>query len=116
MFVAFACLASGVLGAFIALAIDQPDVVVQDRIVEVPAQEPIPSVDRATALELTAEYIALGGPDEPSSESFVDEFWFSVCHGGEPLDEIVRLWAEDPAVILSAEDLRGFAEFVASRC
>lgn len=108
-----ACVLSAILGFILALILREPEVVVQDRLVEVttPAQ-----IDDQLLTQLTAEYLAIGGTAEEFSENFVMEVWGSVCADQQVPEEFVEEFGVDPDAGLTAEEFLSFSESVASNC
>ena len=120
--VALACalsLVSGLAGGLLALALDDPDVVITERVVEVAA--PAGASEAPTELspgdveQLRLSYVAITGEDEAWTTGLVHEIGGSVCEGGQTAaDLLAGPLGRD--ITMEQADLEDFVDEVLLAC
>jgi hypothetical protein len=108
------CFVAAFAGALLALAIDDPDVVVSERIVEVASSQDLLPFEGFNALR--ADYVERSGAEDKWTSGAVEEIVGGVCGGSEPLAALADTFEEDPAILLGDSELLEFMTQVQSVC
>ncbi|MEZ5375382.1 MAG: hypothetical protein R2733_02655 [Acidimicrobiales bacterium] len=108
------CFGSALGGALVALAIDEPDVVVAERVVEVapptPSQKPLPGdLERLASMLIDA-----AGTSAEVAPALVDEIGIMVCDFGYTPEQVGDTFVRD--ITMSREDIEVFVAEVLSSC
>lgn len=113
------CFVSAFGGALLALQIDDPEVVVTERVVEVtpplPDLTPLPEAMK----KLAAEWVERTGSEveEEYAMRVVSEIAYGVCsRRDEPPSIYLEQYESDPAFILKGPELLDFVALVESEC
>lgn len=110
------CFISAFAGALLALAIDAPDVVVTERVVEVAPPPPDLSPPLEASNALRADYVERTGTEEEWASVVVEEIAGGVCNGHEALSTLAENYESDPAIVLGGSELLEFMSQVQSAC
>ena len=109
---------AGIVGALLALAIDSPapEVVTVDRVIEVPATEPLamPSEDDIDLLVADYRRLTSDIPADPFANSLIEELAGNVCEFAVPTAELYVGWASE--VALSEAEFADFYDEIAAVC
>jgi hypothetical protein len=102
-------------GALLALALDSPEVVVTERVVEVAPATP-PEISEADLFELRNLYVEMTGEDVRGSLGLVHEIGGRVCNGGAPsATEVLDSFGPD-MISMNPVDFEAFVEQVRAVC
>lgn len=110
------CFVAAFAGALLALAIDEPDVVVTERVVEKAPPTPDLSPPPEAFNALRAEYVKRTGTEDEWTSAVVEEIAGGVCNGHEPLSTLADHYESDPGIALSGSELLEFMTQVRSVC
>jgi hypothetical protein len=110
------CFVAAFAGALLALAIDDPDVVVTERVVEVAPPPPDLSPPPEAFDALRTDYVQRTGTEEEWASAIVEEIAGTVCNDHGPLSDLAERFESDPAIVLSGSELLEFMAQVQPLC
>jgi hypothetical protein len=105
------CLASGLLGGFLALALSEPDVVYSERVIDV--RQPVESPSEQDLAPLIDRYVSLSGETTLKAEPLVGGIAAMACTYGHGATE-VRAYYTD--ISIDDATLTEFIEQVQTVC
>lgn len=108
------CFGSAVGGSLLALAIDQPDVLVTERVVEVEPSEPSRLPPPEDLDKLRVSYIERTGQEDEWTAVLVEELSGAICDGGLSADGLLDHLGPD--IVLESPELDDFVNEVRSVC
>lgn len=110
------CFIAAFAGALLALAIDDPDIVVTERVVEVAPPPPDLSPPPEAFDALRADYVERTGIEDEWTTAVVEEIAGGVCDGHYPLPTLAEYYESDPGIVLGGSELLDFMTQVQSAC
>ncbi len=102
-------------GAFLALRLDNPKVVVTERVVEVTPVTGPPELSEADLATLGRLYVEMTGEDQEWTLSLVHEISGRVCDGAPSAAEVLGSFGPDD-ISMSLDDFEVFVEQVRAAC
>ncbi len=102
-------------GSLLALSIDNPEVVVTERVVEVEPSPALPELAPGDREAMVALYVDMAGEDDQWTEAVVDEIISQVC-GGTPSPAAVFDNFAPGDISLTPDEFEVFIEQVRAVC